>query len=166
MTGTQGGVDDLGDRLAHALTGDEAPPHIEQVPVGDIILARCHALETGVGADPVQAQQQPFLQCRAREVFVVGDGSERIGETDAQISLFQHVEQTSHWPAVADFGLERGEGCWVFLLFQRRKSDSPAAALEDANIGVGGQPGIKRGERLGHVCLHARNEDVCVPGKP
>ena len=27
VAGTQGGVDDLGDRLAHALAGEEAPPH-------------------------------------------------------------------------------------------------------------------------------------------
>jgi hypothetical protein len=62
MAGTQGGVDDLGDRLAHALAGEEAPPHVEQVPVGDIILTCCHALETGVGADSVQTKQQLFLQ--------------------------------------------------------------------------------------------------------
>jgi hypothetical protein len=116
--------------------------------------------------DPVQTQQQPFLPCRTRKVFVVSDGAEGIGEADAQISFFQHVEQAGHWPAPADFGLERGEAYRVFLLFQRRQCDPPAAALEDANIGVGGQPGIECGERLGHVCLHARNESVCVPGKP
>ena len=97
---------------------------------------------------------------------MVSDGAEGIGEADAQISFFQHVEQAGHWPAPADFGLERGEACRVFLLFQRRKCDPPTAALEDANKGVRGQPGIERGERRGHVCLHARNESVGVPGKP
>ena len=165
MAGTQCGVDDLRDRLAQALARDEAPAHIEQLPVGEIILACRHALETGVGADPVQAQQQPFLKCRTREVFVVSDGAEGIGEADAQISFFQHVEQAGHWPAPADFGLERGEAFRVFLLFQRCQRNPPAAALEDANIGVGGQAGIERRERLGHLCLHACNEGVGIPGK-
>jgi hypothetical protein len=35
--------------------GDEAPPHVEQVLVDDISLACRHALEAGVGAEPVQA---------------------------------------------------------------------------------------------------------------
>jgi hypothetical protein len=33
MADTQSGVDDLGDCLAQALAGDEAPPYIEQVPI-------------------------------------------------------------------------------------------------------------------------------------
>ena len=166
MAGTQSGVDDLGDCLAHALAGDEAPPHIEQVPIGDIVLTCRHALEAGVSADPVQTEQQPFLQRRSGKVFMVRDGAESIGEADAQIGLFQHVEQTGHRPAPADLGLERDEACRVFLFFQWCKCDPAAAALEYENIGVGGQPGIEHGERLGHVFLHARNESVGVPGKP
>ena len=119
-------------------------------------LARRHALETGVGAEPVQTQQQPFLQCRTREVFVVSDGAEGTGEADAQISFFQHVEQAGHWPAAADFGLERGEACRVLLLFQRCKCDPSSAALEDADKAVRGQSGIERRERSGHLCLHPR----------
>src|SRR4051812_30365458 len=65
VAGAQGGVDHASDRLAQVLAGDEAPPNLEQVLVGDRALAGDHALEAGVGAEPVQAEKEALLECRA-----------------------------------------------------------------------------------------------------
>ena len=97
---------------------------------------------------------------------MVGDGAEGVGEADAQVGLLQHVEQAGHRPAPADFGLECDQPRGFLLFLQRRERDPSAAALEDANIRVAGQAAVERGERLGHLCPHARDKSACVPRQP
>ena len=159
----QGGVDHPGDRLAEVFADDEAPAHVEQVLVGDRGLAGGHALEPGVGAEAVQAEEQALLQHGAVEILVAVDRVEGVGEADAQVGLLEHVEQAGHRPALADLGLERDQALGLRLLLERRQRDPPATSPQDANVRVLREAAVERLKRLDHVGAHASNEGLGVP---
>lgn len=57
QTRLEGLVDDLTDGVTQVALGDKAPPGIEQVAVGHPVLAGNDALQAGVGAHAIEAEQ-------------------------------------------------------------------------------------------------------------
>ena len=64
ITGSEGAVRHDSDGFAQLVHGDVAASGIEQVLVGGAVLGGVHALQPGVGAKAVQAQQQARAQHR------------------------------------------------------------------------------------------------------
>ena len=66
------------------LTLQEAPPHIQQVVVAHPVVAGAHPFEPDVGAQSVEAQQQPLLQDRPIQRLAPSDTLELVGEPDPE----------------------------------------------------------------------------------
>lgn len=47
-----------------------------------------------------------MLEVASVEHFSGGDRAEIVGETNAKIGFFQHIQQAGHRPATSEFGFE------------------------------------------------------------
>ena len=99
----QRAIGDGGDRTAHRFHADVAAAYVGQVARSGTRIQSGHALQTGVGAQAVQTQQQALLQQQFSALqpsrggppqmyalFVAGDGSQEVfrrevAYVDAQI---------------------------------------------------------------------------------
>lgn len=70
VTGAQGPIGHDGDGPAERFDGDVAAPDVGQILVGHSDMAPSHALQTGIGAQPVQAEQQAGLEDGTFQGFV------------------------------------------------------------------------------------------------
>ena len=61
MAGAKDGVNYFGDRFPQGLGLDKAPFDVTQVVIGDIRRPLADSLESGIGSQPVEAQQQALL---------------------------------------------------------------------------------------------------------
>ena len=85
IAGVQRAVGDDGDRLAQRRHAEVPTPDISQVLAGDARSEARHALQPGIGAEAVQAEQQARSQHGSIEVLVGRRALECIGEVEPQI---------------------------------------------------------------------------------
>ena len=109
VTHGQRRVDHAPGRIAQGVGVDVAAPRVQQLLVAEAVPADGEALQPGIGAQAIQAQQQPAPHLVAVGRLTRRRGRERLGEADAQVRLLEHVEQARHRPAPAEFGLERAQ---------------------------------------------------------
>ena len=109
VAGVQRAVGHDGDRPPQRLDAEIAPPHVGEVLVGHPGSEPRHALQAGVGSDPVQAKQQPRLQDRPIQRLIGGRAFQGLGEVQPQIGFLDHVEQAGHRPGRGDLGLQCGQ---------------------------------------------------------
>lgn len=73
---------------------DVAPPDVLQIDVAVLAAAAAYPLEAYIGSEPVQTEQH---QAEAQRVFIERiagtDGTKRISEMNAQLRIFEDVEQ-------------------------------------------------------------------------
>jgi hypothetical protein len=79
----QRAVGDDRDGSAQILDGDVPPADVSQVAVRCTMLRGVHALETGVGADAVQTQQQSRSKHRTLEVLIRSHTAQRVAEVES-----------------------------------------------------------------------------------
>ena len=79
ISGLQRAVGNDRDRPAERVDADIAVPDIRQILDRHAGLQARHALQPGIGPDPVQAKQQALLQHRALQHFVSGRTFQHIG---------------------------------------------------------------------------------------
>lgn len=70
------------------------------------MIAHTHALDPGVGPQAVETEQEAFLEGLPVKRFARGRTLEVLGEANAQVCLFENVEEIGHAPASVDFRLE------------------------------------------------------------
>ena len=151
----EGGIDDPADGFAQSGFVDEAPAHVEQFRVADCPVARGQALETRVGAEAVEAAQEPFLQLVARYHLATDQGFEGPGEVDAQVGLLEYVEQTRHGPTPADLVLEEAQLGRLVLGLQRAEQEAMFVFVAPPDLRITRQAGIQRAEGIAHLPLQA-----------
>jgi hypothetical protein len=98
-----------------------------QIFVGHIVIPDRHPFESGVGPQPIQTQEQPFLDGLTIEVFAPGQAFKDIGEVQARIASPS---------AVADLLLEGLEVGWAGLGGEGREFDPAAGFWQNADRGI------------------------------
>ena len=162
ITGVERAIGHGGDGLAQLVHCDIAPTGVEQVLVGGAVLDGVHALESGVGAEAVEAQQQAWPQNRAVERLVGRGAAEPVGEAQPQVGLLDDVEQARQRPGVGDFGLE-GLDVGRRRPWQQRGQADPAPALAgDADVRVARQALVELGQCRVHLLSQAVDERAGV----
>ena len=160
VAGVQRAVGHDGDRPPQRVDAEVAPPHVGEVLVGHPGLQPRHALQAGVGPDPVQAEQEPWLQDRPIQRLVGGRALQGLGEVQPQVGFLDHVEQAGHGPGRGDLGLERGQVGRIGLRVERRHGDPARALQADPDQGVRRQAGVQGVQRLAHLGLKIGDEAI------
>jgi hypothetical protein len=119
-----------------------------------------HPLQSGVGSDPVKAEQEPWLKDGSIQRLVGGRALQSLGEVQPQVGFLDHVEQARHGPGRGDLCLERGQVGRLGLSVERRRGDPTVALLANPDQTVGRQSGIKGVERLAHFGLEIGDEAI------
>jgi hypothetical protein len=109
------------------------------------------ALEAGVRAEAVEAEQQPAPHLVAVGRLARGGRREGGGEADAQVRLLDDVEQPRHRPAPAELGLERLEVRRLGLGLKRADQDGMPPARVEAHARVARQPAVELRQCIGHL---------------
>jgi hypothetical protein len=104
---TEDGSGHVGNRCSECIFGEKAPTDIEDVAIALALIARTDALEANIGAQPVQAQQEPFLNHRPIQVLSQGLRVEAIGKAHPQVRFLENIEQFDHGPARSQFAFEQ-----------------------------------------------------------
>jgi hypothetical protein len=163
-TDGQRGIHDAADGLAQGGGVDKAPAYVEQVRIADLAVTGGHTFEPRIGAQAVEAQQQAPLQDLPRQGFTGGEGLECLGETQAQVRLFEDIEETGHRPAPPDLGLEGLEPGRLWLSIQGRDDERMLAGRAQAHLGIGRQAGIQCRQPPAEVLLEGCEEGLHVRG--
>ena len=116
ISGLKRAVGNGRDGSAQRIDADIAAPDIRQILRRHTRFQARHALQPGIGAEPVQAQEQPRLQHRALKGFVGGRTLQHVGKAQPQIGFLDHVEQSRHGPRRIEFRLERLQGGRIGLV--------------------------------------------------
>jgi len=102
----EGGIGDVNDGGAQLVLVQVAAARVEQLLIALAVIAHTHALEPGVGAQTVEAEQEAFLESLPVECLARGGALEVLGKANAQVCLFENIEEIGHAPAPIDFRLE------------------------------------------------------------
>src|SRR3546814_20537027 len=82
---------------------------MQQFLVTDMGCCASDPLEPGVRAQAIETQQKTLSQGCFRQGNPRGRRFERIHQSRVQSSLFQHVQQSGHRPALTDLAFDRSE---------------------------------------------------------
>src|SRR3546814_7867300 len=86
---------------------DETAMDMQQFLVTDIGCCASDPLEPGVRAQAIETQQKTLSQGCFRQGNPRGRRFESIHQSRVQSSLFQHVQQSGHRPALTDLAFDR-----------------------------------------------------------
>jgi len=144
-------VDHPPGRVAQGVSVDVAPARVQQLLVAEAVPADRQALQPGVGAQAVEAEQQPAPHLVAVDRLAGCRGGEGVGEADAQIRLLEQVEQPCHRPAPTEFDLERAQPRRLWLRFERADHDRVPPTRDKADARVARHPAIEPRQRGRHL---------------
>ena len=158
-------VDHAPGRVAQGVGVDVAPARVQQLLVAEAVPADGEALQPGVGAEAVEAEQQPAPHLVAVGRLARRRRREGGGEADAQVRLLEDVEQPRHRPAPAELGLERAEARRLGLRLERADHDRVPPARVEAHPRVARHPAVELRQRLGHLRPQRVRERPCLRGQ-
>lgn len=150
-----------GNRPAHRIHTDVTPTHVGQILGCCAGLQARHALQPGIGAQAMQAQQQARLQHVAPQGFIRSRTLQGVSEVQPQVGFLDHIEQAGHRPNGIEFGFERGQVGRRGLRIEWRQRDPAAALGTDTNIRVLFQPG-EGAQRFAHLGLQVGDKAIRV----
>ncbi len=77
--------------LTHSIDADVTSAHVSQIPGRCAGIQSRHALQSGIGADTMQVQQQALLQHSTAHGFVGRRAFQCVGEVQPQVSFFRET---------------------------------------------------------------------------
>ena len=105
----QGSVGHAPGCVAHCLGIYVAAVGVQQLLVAVAVSAAGKPLQPGVGAQTIQAQQQPAPHLVAVGRLAGGRGGEGVGEANSEVRLLEHVQQARSRPAPAKLSLDSAQ---------------------------------------------------------